>query len=99
MKDLEQDIYNLWQFLWNKGMIGSTKHTDKSGREKVGYFINDYGVRIFSLMRERYKLGGTENANEFFTDDSSTKVLIVCPFCGGKTEQGLLKCQKCGAAL
>ncbi len=99
MKDLEQDIYALWQFLWNKGMIGSTKHTDKSGRKKVRYFINDYGVRIFDLMRERYKLGGVESVDEFFTNDASTKVLIVCPFCGGKTEQGLLKCQKCGAAL
>lgn len=27
------------------------------------------------------------------------KVLIVCPYCGGKTEQGLTKCQKCGADL
>lgn len=27
------------------------------------------------------------------------KVLVVCPFCGAKTEQGLAKCQKCGADL
>jgi len=99
MKDLEQDIYSLWKFLWSKDMIGSTKHTNKSGREKVRYFLNDYGIRIFSLMKERYKLGGVENVDEFFTNDTSTKVLIVCPFCGGKTEQGLLTCQKCGADL
>lgn len=27
------------------------------------------------------------------------KVLIVCPYCGAKTEQGLLKCQNCSADL
>ncbi len=29
----------------------------------------------------------------------TTKVLIICPFCGAKTEQGLTKCQNCGADL
>ena len=28
-----------------------------------------------------------------------TKVLVVCPFCGAKTEQGLSKCQNCQADL
>jgi len=28
-----------------------------------------------------------------------TKVLVVCPFCGAKTEQGLSKCQNCKADL
>ena len=27
------------------------------------------------------------------------KVLVVCPFCGSKNEQGLTKCVKCGADL
>jgi len=27
------------------------------------------------------------------------RVLIVCPYCGAKTEQGLLKCQNCSADL
>ena len=27
------------------------------------------------------------------------KVLVVCPFCGAKTEQGLAKCQNCQADL
>jgi hypothetical protein len=26
-------------------------------------------------------------------------VLVICPYCGAKTEQGLAKCQKCGADL
>ncbi len=27
------------------------------------------------------------------------KVLVICPYCGAKTEQGLAKCQKCGADI
>ncbi len=27
------------------------------------------------------------------------KVLVICPFCGAKTEQGLSKCQNCGGDL
>ena len=27
------------------------------------------------------------------------KVLVICPYCGAKNEQGILKCQKCGADL
>lgn len=27
------------------------------------------------------------------------KVLIVCPYCGTKTEQGIINCQSCGAKL
>ncbi len=27
------------------------------------------------------------------------KVLVICPYCGAKTEQGLAKCQNCGAEL
>ena len=28
-----------------------------------------------------------------------TKVLVVCPYCGVKNEQGVLKCQNCSAEL
>jgi hypothetical protein len=27
------------------------------------------------------------------------KVLVICTYCGAKTEQGLAKCQKCGADI
>ena len=29
----------------------------------------------------------------------AARVLVICPYCGAKTEQGLTKCQKCGADL
>jgi hypothetical protein len=33
------------------------------------------------------------------TTTQTAKVLVICPFCGSKTEQGLASCQKCGADL
>lgn len=30
---------------------------------------------------------------------SNAKVLIICPYCGAKTEQGLTSCKKCNAEL
>ncbi|MGQ4872169.1 MAG: hypothetical protein ACP6IT_10105 [Candidatus Thorarchaeota archaeon] len=33
------------------------------------------------------------------TASATAKVLVICPYCGGKTEQGLSKCQHCGAEL
>ena len=33
------------------------------------------------------------------TTTETTKVLVICPYCGAKTEQGLTKCQKCGADI
>ncbi|MBY8998193.1 MAG: hypothetical protein KGD60_10700 [Candidatus Thorarchaeota archaeon] len=27
------------------------------------------------------------------------KVLVICRYCGSKTEQGITKCQNCGAEL
>lgn len=33
------------------------------------------------------------------TISKDAKVLVICPYCGSKTEQGITKCQKCGADL
>ena len=37
--------------------------------------------------------GGTTKEKE------AAKVLVICPYCGAKTEQGISKCQKCHADL
>ena len=29
----------------------------------------------------------------------TTRILVICPFCGAKNEQGILKCYNCGAEL
>jgi hypothetical protein len=98
MRNIEEDILGLWEFLWRSGMIGSLEKTDRAGKKKVNYFVNDYGKQIFNLLVERYKLAGAEGM-EIFLENEKGKVLIICPFCGGKTEQGMAKCQKYGAAL
>jgi hypothetical protein len=98
MRNIEEDILGLWGFLWHSGMIGSLEKTDRTGKKKVTYFVNDYGKQIFNLLVDRYKLAGAEGM-EIFLENAKGKVLIVCPFCGGKTEQGVAKCQKCGADL
>ena len=79
-------------------MIGTLEKTDRTGKKKVRYFVNDYGKQIFNFVVDRYKLSDVEGM-EIFLEDEKGKVLIVCPFCGGKTEQGIAKCQKCGADI
>ncbi|MHA2264938.1 MAG: hypothetical protein ACXAEN_21305 [Candidatus Thorarchaeota archaeon] len=27
------------------------------------------------------------------------RILVICPYCGSKNEQGLLKCRNCGAEI
>ena len=49
-------------------------------------------VVMYSLYKRR-----TPSGDEPFKSDA--KVLIVCPYCGAKTEQGLLKCRNCQAKL
>ena len=33
------------------------------------------------------------------TDEEKQLVLVVCPYCGHKNEQGITKCEKCGASV
>jgi hypothetical protein len=37
----------------------------------------------------------TEITREIITE----RVFVICPYCGAKTEQGIMKCQNCGADL
>ncbi|MHA1864037.1 MAG: hypothetical protein ACTSWA_09750 [Candidatus Thorarchaeota archaeon] len=98
MRNIEDDILALWGLLWKSGMVGTLEKTDRTGKKKVRYFVNDYGKQIFNFVVDRYKLSDVEGM-EIFLADEKGKVLIVCPFCGGRTEQGIAKCQKCGADI
>ncbi len=80
-------------------MIGTLVRTDSDGKERTRYFLNDYGKKIYRLMAERYKIVGSSTLEEMLSDEKAARVFIICPFCGGKTEQGLTRCQKCGADL
>ncbi len=33
------------------------------------------------------------------TDDEKQLVLVICPYCGHKNEQGITKCANCGASV
>lgn len=39
----------------------------------------------------------TEAGEEVAPTD--VKVLVICPYCGTKTEQGIINCQRCSAKL
>ena len=33
------------------------------------------------------------------TDEEKQLVLVVCPYCGHKNEQGITRCENCGASI
>ncbi len=42
---------------------------------------------------------GTPKSSVATVSSDTVKVLVICPYCGAKTEQGIAKCQKCGADM
>ena len=42
---------------------------------------------------------GAPVATTYAAPTTAPTVLVICPYCGAKTEQGLTKCQKCSADL
>ncbi len=80
-------------------MIGSLKESDKSGREKVRYFLNAYGKQVLELLIKRYKRDNMDQIDLFVEKDDSKIVLVICPFCGVKTPHGLMRCKKCESDL
>jgi hypothetical protein len=62
-------------------------------RQLDGRMKEDTFVRSESAAPTHTGLSSTSREREV------VKVLVICPFCGAKTEQGLSKCQNCGADL
>ncbi len=52
------------------------------------------GLAAVQMMRGRRHDHGPEGAVP-----TGAKVLVVCPYCGGKNEQGIVKCAHCGAEI
>lgn len=40
-----------------------------------------------------------KEVKEILVERSDTRFLVICPFCGAKTEQGITLCWNCGAKL
>jgi LPXTG-motif cell wall-anchored protein len=70
----------------------STGEADQSGIIILG-IVGIIGIVIVgSIISKRRKKVEVIPGND-------AKVLVICPYCGSKTEQGITKCQKCGADL
>jgi len=94
---------------WNKvvGIVKSHKSiTIQEAAGKSGVKSDKVSNIIYGAIASG-DLFGTMEGDTFsrkkdgvtITTTQTAKVLVVCPFCGSKTEQGLANCQKCGADL
>jgi len=94
---------------WNKvvGIVKSHKSiTIQEAAGKSGVKSDKVSNIIYGAIASG-DLFGTMEGDTFsrkkdgvtITTTQTAKVLVVCPFCGSKTEQGLTNCQKCGADL
>ena len=63
------------------------------GRLK-GHMEGDVFVRDSGVSATHYTTPSTTTRER-----EVVKVLVICPYCGAKTEQGLSKCQNCQADL
>jgi hypothetical protein len=83
---------------------GPPTQTDSTALVMLLGIVGIVGIVIIGIVAASRR--SKESSPEMPGPDSTlkekeitTKVLIICPFCGAKTEQGLLKCQNCGADL
>lgn len=64
-----------------------------------------FGLLLILIIGGAYAVkrkGGEEEVVEVLSEQvipKDVKVLVICPYCGAKTEQGIMKCQNCGADL
>lgn len=61
------------------------RKTDKD-KKAVFHIISDMHIGHNSSIKESAILNGV-------------RVLVICPYCGAKTEQGITNCRNCGANL
>ena len=94
---------------WNKVVDVINSH-EKITIQEVSARSGASHDAVLNIIFEALTLGdlsGTLDGNTFSritgtvsaTPTETAKVLVICPFCGAKTEQGLAKCQKCSADL
>ena len=94
---------------WNK-VVGVIKSHEKISIQDASGMSGVAPDKVRNIIYEAIASGdlsGTLDGGTFSrvkgtvstTTTETPRVLVVCPFCGAKTEQGLAKCQKCGADL
>lgn len=94
---------------WNK-VVGIAKSQESMAiselSAKSGVPLNKVNNILYEAIASG-DLSGTIREDRFVRErpDKSTgapapaKVLVVCPYCGAKNEQGVPKCHACGASL
>ena len=82
-------------------LIAGSKRAVKLEREDVDRLESDTKKPVDEMDEEELveameRLGIRSIS---LTDDEKQLVLVVCPYCGHKNEQGITKCEKCGASV
>jgi hypothetical protein len=82
-------------------LIAGTNRAVKLDREDVDKLENDTKKSVDEMDEEELveameRLGIRSIS---LTDEEKQLVLVVCPYCGHKNEEGITKCQNCGASI
>jgi hypothetical protein len=94
---------------WNK-VVSLAKSQTKFTMKEMSVLSHVPEDKITPILIEAIIAGdleGTVKGDTFSKETTApttvvsdtAKVLVICPYCGAKTEQGIAKCQKCGADM
>lgn len=82
-------------------LIAGTNRAVKLEREDVHRLESDTNKPVDEMDEEELVAAmerlGIRSIS--LTDDEKQLVLVVCPYCGHKNEQGITTCEKCGASI
>jgi hypothetical protein len=82
-------------------MIAGTNRAVKLEKEDVRKLENDTQKPVEEMdeeeLVEAMERLGIKSIS--LTDEEKQLVLVVCPYCGHKNEQGITKCENCGASI
>jgi len=56
-------------------------------------------LEIVDFVRRRRTIEKVSSLDPLRERIITERVLVVCPYCGAKNEQGITKCQSCGADI
>ena len=82
-------------------MIAGTNRAVKLEKEDVRRLENDTQKPVEEMdeeeLVEAMERLGIKSIS--LTDEEKRLVLVICPYCGHKNEQGITKCENCGASI
>jgi len=78
-------------------MANSSKNKTKS---TTPIQVQRREIRTASVQHTVIPVSSSQMTHGYTTGrEVITRVLVVCPYCGAKNEQGILKCQNCSAEI